>query len=143
MSAPVKVLIGLAAALLAGWIWHGPAGQGEKFANRIESDARNLVAQARLAGTSARLERDPLSRNIVLSGTADDIQREGLGSGLGVKDYARATPDVGQVRWDDEPAAFSLPLLAETLAVAAIAWLLGLLLGVLLFNRRQRHSFID
>jgi hypothetical protein len=143
MPAPAKYLIGLALALLAGWIWHGPAGQGEKFAGRIEADARNLVAQARLPGTSVRLEREPLSRNLILSGEANDLQREGLGSGLGVKDYARATPDVGAVRWDDEPAGFSLPLLAETLGVAAIAWLAGLLLGTLLFNRRQRHSFLD
>jgi hypothetical protein len=143
MSRPVKFLIGFAFAMLAGWGYYGPAGQGEKLAGRIESDARNLVDQARLAGTSVRLEREPLSRNLVLSGQANDLQREGLGSGLGVKDYARATPDVGQVRWDDEPKAFSLPLLAETLIVAALAWLAGLLLGTLLFNRRERHSFID
>ena len=143
MSRTVKFLIGLAAALLAGWAWHGPAGQGEKLANRIESDARNLVAQARLPGTAVRLERAPLSRDLVLSGEANELQREGLGSGFGVKDYARATPDVGNVRWEDEPKAFSLPLLAETLAVAALAWLAGLLLGTLFFNRRQRHSFLD
>ena len=143
MSRPVKFLIGFAFAMLAGWGFYGPAGQSEKLANRIEADARNLVAQARLAGTSVRLERDPLSRNLVLSGEANDLQREGLGSGLGVKDYARATPDVGEVRWDDEPARFSLPLLAETLILAALAWLAGLLLGTLVFNRRERHSFLD
>jgi hypothetical protein len=143
MSRTVKFLIGLVVALLAGLLWYGPAGQGERLANRIEGDARNLVAQARLPGTSVRLEREPLSRNLVVSGQASELQREGLGSGLGVKDYARATPDVGKVRWDDEPKAFSLPLLVETLGVAAIAWLAGLLLGTLLFNRRQRYSFLD
>jgi hypothetical protein len=143
MSRPVKFLIGLVVAVLAGLIWYGPAGQGEKLASRIESDARNLVAQAELAGASVRLERAPLSRDLVLSGKANDLQREGLGSGLGVLDYARATPDVGQVRWDDEPKAFSLPLLVETLGIAALAWLAGLLLGTLLFNRRQRYSFLD
>ena len=143
MSRPVKFLIGLLFALLAGWGWHGPAGQGEKLAARIEADARNLVAQARLPGISVQLERQPLSRNLVLSGKANDLQREGLGSQYGVKDYARATPDVGGVRWDDEPAPFSLPLLAETLLVAVLAYLAGLLLGTLFFNRRQRHSFLD
>jgi hypothetical protein len=139
----MKFLIGLAFAMLAGWGFYGPFGQGERLANQIESNARNLVAQARLPGTSVRLEREPLSRNLVVSGQANDLQREGLGSGLGVKDYARATPNVGQVRWDDEPKPFSLPLVAETLIVAALAWLAGLLLGTLFFNRRERHSFLD
>jgi hypothetical protein len=143
MSRPVKFLIGFAFAMLAGWGYYGPAGQAEKLTGRIETDARNLVAQAELEGASVRLEREPLSRNLVLSGQANDLQREGLGSGLGVLDYARATPDVGQVRWDDGPKAFSLPLLAETLIVAALAWLAGLLLGTLFFNRRERHSFLD
>jgi hypothetical protein len=129
--------------LLAGLVWHGPAGQGEKLANAIEADARNIVAQSQLPGISVRLEREPLSRNLVVSGTANDLQREGLGSQFGVKDYARATPRVGQVRWEDEPAAFSLPLLAETLAVAVLAYLFGFGLGALLFNRRERHSFLD
>jgi hypothetical protein len=143
MSRPVKFLIGFACAMLAGWGYYGPAGQAEKLTARIETDARNLVAQAELEGATVRLEREPLSRDLVLSGQANDLQREGLGSGLGVKDYARATPNVGQVRWDDEPKAFSLPLLAETLIVAALAWLAGLLLGTLFFNRRERHSFLD
>jgi hypothetical protein len=143
MSRTVKFLIGLAAALLVGWIWHGPAGQGERLANRIEADARNLVNQARLPGMSVRIERDPLRRDLVVSGEANDLQREGLGSQNGVMDYARATEGAGRVRWDDEPARFSLPLIAETLGVAAIAYLLGALLGALFFNRRQRHSFLD
>ncbi|HEY0147835.1 MAG TPA: hypothetical protein VGB70_02410 [Allosphingosinicella sp.] len=143
MRAPVKFLIGLALALLAGWVWHGPAGQGEKLAGRMEADLRNLVAQADLPGISARIERAPLSRDAVISGTANDLQREGLGSQNGVLDYARATPGIGNVRWDDQPKGFSLPLLVETLIVAALAYVLAFGLGALLFNRRRRHSFID
>ncbi|HEX9955350.1 MAG TPA: hypothetical protein VGB48_09080 [Allosphingosinicella sp.] len=143
MRAPVKFLIGLAFALLAGWGWHGPAGNGEKLITRMEADLRNLVAQAKLPAISARIERDPLSRNAVISGTANDLQREGLGSQSGVKDYARATPGIGDVRWDDEPKRFSLPLLAETLAVTALAYAIGFGLAALLFNRRRRTSFLD
>jgi hypothetical protein len=143
MSRTVKFLIGLAVALLAGWIWHGPAGQGERLAAGIHADARNLVAQAELPGITVNRESGPLSRDLVISGTANDLQREGLGSGFGIKDYARATTRVGKVRWDDEPKAFSLPLIAETLAVTAIFYLLGFALGALLFNRRERHSFLD
>lgn len=143
MSRTVKFLIGLLLALLAGMIWHGPAGNGERLVGRIEADARNLVAQTNLPGLSVRAERDPLSRDLVISGPANDLQREGLGSQNGVMDYARAAPNVGSVRWDDEKAGFSLPLLAETLIVAVLAFLIGFGLATPLFNRRRKHSFLD
>jgi hypothetical protein len=143
MKRPVKLLIGLAAALLLAWIWHGPGGQGEKLVGRIEGDARILVARAGLPGISVRAEREPLTRGLVISGAANDLQREGLGSQLGVKDYARAVEGVGNVRWDDEPAGFALPLVAETMIVAALAYLVGFGLATLLFNRRRKTSFLD
>lgn len=143
MSGWVKFLIGLAAALLAGWLWHGPAGGGAAYAGRLEAQAREAVAVAQLPGVSVRLGRAPLSRAATLSGTADDLQREGLGSGYGVKDYVRAVEGIGPVRWDDEPAATALPLLAETLILVAAAYLLGFGLGTLLFGRRRRTSFLD
>ena len=36
-----------------------------------------------------------------------------------------------------------MPLLAETLLLVALAWLIGVGLGWLLFGRRRRNSFID
>lgn len=36
-----------------------------------------------------------------------------------------------------------MPLLAETLILVALAWLIGLGLGWLLFGRRRRSSFLD
>jgi hypothetical protein len=143
MTRPAKFLIGLAAALLMGWIWHGPAGQGAALVDGLERQVRTAVAAARLPGASVRMEREPLRRAATISGTADAIQREGLGSGWGVKDYARAVEGLSDVRWDDEPGPGGLPLLAETLIVIALAYLLGFGLGWLLFGRRRRESFLD
>ncbi|HEY0026905.1 MAG TPA: hypothetical protein VGC35_03450 [Allosphingosinicella sp.] len=143
MTRPIKFLIGLAAAVLLAWIWHGPAGQGEKLVNRIDKDAKVLVAAAELPGTAVRTERNPLTRGLVLSGPANELQREGLGSQNGVKDYARAVDGVGNVRWDDEPARFELPLLAETAIVAALGFLIGFGLATPLFNRRRKSSYLD
>jgi hypothetical protein len=139
----MKMLIGLVVALLLALIWHGPAGQGEKLVNRIETDAKALVAAADLPGTSVRSKRHPLARGVVLSGVANDLQREGLGSQNGVMDFARAAPGVGTVRWDDEPEPFELPLLAETMLVSALAYLIGFGLATPLFNRRRKTSFLD
>jgi hypothetical protein len=143
MTGPVKFLIGLAAALLMGWLWHGPGGQGEKLIGTLEAQVKEAVAVAALPGASVRLERDPLARKAIVSGTANDLQREGLGSQYGVKDYARAIPGVGTVRWDDEPDPFQLPLLAETLILVSLFYLAGFGLGVLFFGRRRRTSFLD
>ena len=143
MSAPVKFLIGLAAALLMGWIWHGPAGQGEAFAGAMETQVKMAAAQAELPGIEARIERDPLSRRAVVGGEANDLQREGLGSQWGVLDYVRSVEGVAGVRWEDEPAGFRLPLLAETLILVAAAYAVGFTLAFLFFGRRRRQSFLD
>lgn len=143
MTGPVKFLIGLAAALLMGWLWHGPAGQGEKLIGRLEAQVKEAVAVSQLPGASVRLERDPLSRKAILSGPANDLQREGLGSQWGAKDYARAITGIASVRWDDEPDRFHLPLLAETLILVALFYFAGFGLGALFFGRRRRTSFLD
>jgi hypothetical protein len=143
MTGPVKFLIGLAAALLMGWLWHGPGGQGEKLIGRLDAQVKEAVAVSRLPGASVRLERAPLARKAVLSGAANDLQREGLGSQWGAKDYARAVTGIGTVRWDDEPDSFQLPLLAETLILVTLFYLAGFGLGVLFFGRRRRTSFLD
>ena len=90
-----------------------------------------------------RLDRDPLGRNAVLSGRANDLQREGLGSQLGISDYVREVEGIGTVRWADEPERErnALPLLVETMILAAFAYLLGLGLGWLLWGRRRREGF--
>ena len=143
MNWPVKFLIGLAAALIAGWVWHGPAGKGEALVAGLENQARAAAAQSRLPGVAVRMERDPLSRTATLSGNANDLQREGLGSQWGVKDYVRAVEGVSNVRWEDEAEPGGLPLLAETLLFVALAYAVGFGFGVLLFGRRRRTSFLD
>jgi hypothetical protein len=139
----VKAILGLALALAAAWVWHGPLGHGEALVDRLERDARAAVDRSELPGLAVRLGRDPLDRNVTLSGAANDLQREGLGSGEGINDFVRKVDGIGAVRWTDEPARErrALPLLAETMILAALAYLLGLGLGLLLWGRRRREGF--
>lgn len=139
----LKASIGLLLALAAAWIWHGPTGRGEALVDRLERDARAAAARTELPGISVRLDRRPLARNATLSGPANDLQREGLGSQKGISDYVREVEGIGTVRWADEPALDrrALPLLAETLILAAFAYLIGLGLGRLLWGRRRREGF--
>ncbi|HEX8666959.1 MAG TPA: hypothetical protein VF727_01135 [Allosphingosinicella sp.] len=144
MSPAVKFLIGLVAVLAIGWVWHGPLGRGEGFVGMLEQQARQAVATTELKGIEVRLGHDPLSRTATLSGTANDLQREGLGSQYGINDYVRSVPGIARVRWSDEKAgARTVPLLAETLLLLSLAYAVGFGLGRLIFGRRKRQSFLD
>ena len=45
MSPAVKILIGFVAAMLMGWAYHGPLGQGEAFVGALEAQAQQAVAE--------------------------------------------------------------------------------------------------
>ena len=101
MRTAYKALIGLSSALLAGWISHGPLGRGEAFIDALQSSAAAEIEQAELTGVQVRFSRDPLSREAILSGPANDFQKEGQGLFPGINDRVRAVPGVSGIRWDD------------------------------------------
>jgi hypothetical protein len=136
-----KTIIGLILALLAAWVWHAPLGNGERLVGRLETEARAEVARSELPGIELNLSRAPLARVATISGPANSLQREGLGSQKGVSDYAREVDGISDVRWKDEPDSGRrvMPLLLETLGLAALAYLLGLALGWLIWRRRREY----
>lgn len=140
----LKALTGLLLALAAAWVWHGPLGRGERLIDRLQGEAEAAVAKSELPGIKVSLHRDPLARAARLSGPANDLQREGLGSQKGVSDYVRDVEGMADVRWADEPrdGRRIVPLLLETTALAALAYLIGLGLGWLLWGRRRREGFV-
>lgn len=143
MRPVLKATIGLFAALAAAWVWHAPLGYGERLIGRLEGEARAAVAKTELPAIEVSLSRDPLARTARLSGPANELQREGLGSGKGLSDHVRDVEGVADVRWADEQGAGRriVPLLLETWAVAAFAYVIGLGLGWLLWGRRRRDGF--
>lgn len=142
MPTAVRILIGFAAALLAGWIAHAPLGRGALFLDALQAQTEVVLRDAAVPGVTVTFPRDPLSRIALLSGPANDLQRNGQGGLQGINQRVAAVPGVAEVRWTDEnssPAGF--PLLAETLGLAGAAFLLGLGIGKLLF-RPKRTSFL-
>jgi hypothetical protein len=97
----VKFMIGLAAALAAGWISHGPLGRGEQFIDRIEADLQLVMGVVNLPGVSGRMQREPLARTAILSGQADRFQREGMGSLPGIDERVMMIPGMGRFEWTD------------------------------------------
>lgn len=105
MTPAVKFLIGLAAVFLMGWLYHGPLGNGERVAAELEAEARAAVAAAEVPGVDVRLKRNPLTRVAVLSGPANDFQREGMGQFPGINDRIRQIEGINGVEWVDPAAA--------------------------------------
>ena len=143
MPTAVKLLLGLALALAAAAISHGPLGRGGTLIDRLEAEARAAVAREELPGVAVRLDRRPLARNATLSGPANNFQRNGMGSAPGLTGKVAQIEGVAAVRWADERerARGALPLLAETSILAALAYLIGLGLGWFLWGRRRREGF--
>jgi hypothetical protein len=102
MSPFVKSLIGLAIALLAGWIGHGPLGQGQAFVDGLDARAKAKIQEVQLDRVQVRFDRDPLRREAILSGQADQFQREGMGQLQGINGRIGAIPGVSGVRWEGE-----------------------------------------
>lgn len=143
MSPWLKFLIGLVAVVALGVLYNGPYGGGTRFIDRLEAHAARRISVTELPGITARFGRDPLSRSATISGEATSFQRDGMGSYPGIRQRVATIPGVADVRWADEPAVRTVPLVLETLLQLLIAYLAGIIIGRLWFGRRKRTSYLD
>lgn len=94
MSPRTIIIIGAGVVTGLTALWHGPGGAGERLAQRVEGQARRQLDRDEMFQVQAHLQRNPLSRRLVLSGPADDFQRQELVRRLD------ELPGVLEVRWD-------------------------------------------
>ena len=90
---------GAVIAMLAAGLWHGPAGTGNRLANRVEGAARATLIDYEMEAVGARLDRSPLRRTLILSGPSDDVQQREL-----VR-IMNGLPGVSDVQWANPPTA--------------------------------------
>ena len=126
------IALGLAASIAAVALWHGPIGAAGSYSARVERAARATLDDWEMSQVEARLGRGPLSRQLILSGPADDFQRGEL-----VRIMSEL-PGVGRATWSPEDRA--LPLIAEAALTALVGYLLGLLLAFLVALRRRYNA---
>ncbi len=93
MKRRLVLAVGLAAVVAETALLHGPLGVGEQVAAKIERAARTEIARLEMPLVQARVERAPLTRNLVLSGPADRFQQVELARILG------SIPGIGDARW--------------------------------------------
>ena len=126
---------GIAATLAATAIWYGPLGAGERFATSVEHGTRAQLNFDEMTQVTARLQRGPLTRRLILSGPADDFQRGEIVRRM------EALPGVGEAVWDPgittQRGAPMIPVFAEVTLMALACFTLGIFLAYLVALRRR------
>ena len=97
MNRNLVLALGIAAVIAETAIWHGPLGAGDRLAGKIERTARTTLEHFEMPLVTARLERSPLRRRLLLSGPADDFQQKELVRMM------NEIPAVSSVRWTNPP----------------------------------------
>ena len=127
----VAIALGVVAAVGLAVLWHGPLGGADDFAATVEKSVRASLIYNEIPEVSGHLDRGPLTRQIFLSGPADDFQQSELVRIIG------DLPGVESARWTKGTA---LPLIVEGSIAAVLGFLLGLLVAYLRELRRRYNA---
>jgi hypothetical protein len=124
--------IGAGAAIALALLWHGPLGAADRFAAKVESDARLTLDNYEMWKVTAHLHRGPLSRRLLLAGPANDLQSSELVRIMG------SLSGVSSARWSSKGSG--TPLILECVGVALAGFLFGLLLAYLVELHRRYNA---
>lgn len=114
------IAAGAGAMLVGTLIWHGPLGSADRLAASVERIARDTLVHYEVPQVQARLQRRPMTRQLLLSGRADGFQR---------REIVRIVSQIPGVSGASWRGGRSLPLIVEGFVVGLIAYLLGCLLA--------------
>lgn len=123
--------VGAFLAIAAAALWHGPLGGADRFATRIERIVQKTFVFYEIPQASGHLQHSPLTRQVLLSGRADDFQRSEL-----VR-LMKAIPGVSNASWTPTPG---VPLIVQGAIAALIGFLLGLLIARFVESRRRYNA---
>ena len=124
--------LGIIASIALAGLWHGPMGAADRFSAAVEREAQNALVYYEITQVSAHLHHGPLTRRVMLSGPADDFQREELARHMG------EVPGIASATWSN--GGGGVPLIVEGAAVAVLGFLLGLLVAYLVELRRRYNA---
>jgi hypothetical protein len=127
----IVLACGAALALAAAAVWHGPIGAAHRFTAQVERDARLTLDNYEMTQVRAQIHHGPLTRQVLLTGRADDFQRSELVRIIG------SIPGVSSATWS---AGGGTPLIAEGACASFLGFLIGLVLAYLVELRRRYNA---
>ena len=122
---------GAALSILLAALWHGPVGGAARFEARVQRGIDANLVYYEMTHISAHLHHGPLTRRVMLSGPANDFQRENLGEIL------EEIPGVESASW---ASSGGMPLIVEAMVVAILGFLSGLVLAYVAELRRRSNA---
>jgi hypothetical protein len=128
----IVLLCGAALVLAAAGLWQGPLGAADRLAAQVERDARLTLDNYEMTQVRARIHHGPFTRQLLLSGSADDFQRSELVRIVG------SIPGVSSATWS--AAGGGTPLIAEGAGTSLLGFLIGLVLAYLVELRRRYNA---
>lgn len=116
MDSSMKIIIGIAVAVLMTIFAHSVLGAGTNFVDKLEVTANNKLSSAGVKGVDVTFEREPaITRTAILSANIPQEDRAGIKRAIG------EINGVGKVRWadDDEAQNSSGDNVADNTKIAA------------------------
>jgi hypothetical protein len=127
----IVLACGVALVLASAALWHGPIGAAYRFTAQVERDARITLDNYEMTQVRARVHHGPLTRQLLLSGRADDFQRSELVRIIG------SIPGVSRASW---AGGGGIALIAEGAGTSLLGFLIGLVLAYLVELRRRYNA---
>jgi hypothetical protein len=123
---------GAVLSMLLAALWHGPIGGAASFEARVQRGIQANLVYYEMTRISAHLHHGPLTRTVMLSGPANDFQRENLAAIL------EEVPGVASATWSSSGGG--IPLIVEGMAAAIVGFLSGLVLAYVAELRRRYNA---
>ena len=120
----ITLIAGASVAIMSLLLWHYPLGGAARMIGAMEGTARTTLVYYELPHIRAVVQREPLTRRILLSGAADRFQRREL-----VR-IMNEVPGVGSAAWKNPSGRSATRLMLPLLLEAALTCLAGFGLGV-------------
>ena len=127
----IVLLCGAVVAIAVAALWQGPLGAAHRLATQVERDARLTLDNYEMTRVRAHIHHGPFTRQLLLSGPADDFQRSELVRIIG------SIPGVSSASWS---AGGGTPLIAEGAGTSLLGFLIGLVLAYLVELRRRYNA---
>jgi hypothetical protein len=125
------LLIGAALCIGLAALWHGPLGAGDRLAAAVDREARLAIFVNEIPEVQGNIHHGPLTREVLLSGPADDFQRAELVKIIG------SLPGVSSATWG---RGRYVPLIVEAVLAALAGFAIGLLFAYVAELRRRYNA---
>jgi hypothetical protein len=125
------LIAGALLSVAAAALWHGPMGGADRFATHIDRIVQKTFVFYEIPQAHGHLQRGPLTRQVFLSGQADDFQRSEL-----VR-LMEAIPGVSNASWTESAG---VPLIVQGAICALLGFLAGVLIAYVVDIRRRYNA---